>query len=239
MENAAYNEIVTWYDQYIQENPFYSDMLLPSLLECTGDVQGQHVCDLACGQGWFARMLANRGARVTGIDYAEGQLARAREYKEPEGIVYLHDDAQEARSLPDHTFDGCVCILALMDIPDHRAVFHTARRVLKAGGWLVFAIMHPCFEAPEAGWIANEQGKPARVISRYTREGFWKSTSGGVRSRVGAYHRTLSSYTNALIDARFALTRMLEPRAGDRRLKQVPGNQEIPSLLIVRAVAME
>lgn len=33
-----------------------------------GDVTGQEVCDLACGQGRIARWLARRGATVVGAD---------------------------------------------------------------------------------------------------------------------------------------------------------------------------
>src|SRR5205823_5763117 len=140
-----------WYDRYLRENPIYREIVLPGLLALLSDIQGQVVCDLACGQGWIARELARRGAQVTGIDLAEQQIALARQYEEqePSGIVYHLDDAQMGTSLPDAHFDGCVCVLALMDIPDIDAVFRTSRRILKPGGWFVFAITHPCFCAPD------------------------------------------------------------------------------------------
>ncbi len=122
-----------------------------------------------------------------------------------------------------------------MDIPDLQAVFQTARRILKPGGWLVFAITHPCFELPHAQWITTENGQIVRAVRGYFQEGNWKSDGGGVRSRVGAHHRTLSTYLNTLVAANFTLERIVEPMASGERAEQVPGNREVPSLLLIRA----
>lgn len=237
MSDAAYNDIADWYDSYLREKSIYHNVVLPSLLELTGDVQGRTICDLACGQGWFARELAKRGAQVSGIDLAENLLTFARQYEEQEplGILYQQDKAQSAHILPNGIFDGVVCVLALMDIPDLQAVFQTVRRILKPGGWLIFAITHPCFEAPHAKWLTINDGQLGRFVRGYFQEGFWKSERGGVRSRVGAYHRTLSTYLNSLVTANFTLDRMMEPIATDERAEQVPGNLEVPTLLFVRA----
>ncbi|MGH2480497.1 MAG: class I SAM-dependent methyltransferase [Ktedonobacteraceae bacterium] len=215
MSYAAYNDIAEWYDSYLSENAIYQEMLLPSLLDLTGDIQGQIVCDLACGQGWITRELARCGARVTGVDLSDQLLEIARRYEkqEPLGISYQQGDAQHADLLAGRTFDGCVCSYSLVDIPDLTATFATMRRLLKTDGWLVFAITHPCFEAPNAQWVVLDDGKVARAISNYFREGFWKSESGGVRSRVGSQHRVLSTYLNTLLASGFALERVLEPVA--------------------------
>ena len=42
--------------------------ILPHLLALLGDVSGRRVLDAGCGEGYLARILAARGARVTGID---------------------------------------------------------------------------------------------------------------------------------------------------------------------------
>lgn len=174
---------------------------------------------------------------MRGIDLAENLLTLARQYEEqePQGIVYQQDDAQSAHLLPNGTFDGVVCVLALMDIPDLQAVFQTARRILKPGGWLIFAVTHPCFEAPHAQWFTTNDGQIGRFVRGYFQEGNWKSERGGVRSRVGAYHRILSTYLNTLVAANFTLERMIEPMATGERAEQVPGNREVPSLLFMRA----
>src|SRR5579875_2441769 len=152
MNQTNYNEIADWYDRYLSEHPIYLELLLPHLLELVGEVEGERVCDLACGQGWFARELARRGARVTGIDVSGRllEIARRHEQEEPLGIDYRQEDARLAASLAAGSFDGVVCVLALMDMPEIEPVSRTMRRLLKPGGWLVVALTHPCFELPGA-----------------------------------------------------------------------------------------
>lgn len=42
----------------------------PVLLRMLGDVGGQRVLEAGCGNGYFSRMLARRGAHVTGVEPA-------------------------------------------------------------------------------------------------------------------------------------------------------------------------
>lgn len=227
MSQALYDDIAEWYDDYLRENALYQDVVLPTLLKLVGDVQGQRVCDLGCGQGWLTRALARQGAVMTGIDLSEQLLTIARQYEEQEplGIFYRQDDAQHVEMFSESEFDGCMCIWSLADIPDHQKVFQSMWRLLKPGGWLIFALTHPCFEAPDARWIMLDDRR-ARAVHTYASEIFWKSERGGVRTRVGASHRTLSTYLNTLASTSFVFEQMLEP---------VPADREIPSMLFVRA----
>lgn len=121
------------------------------------------------------------------------------------------------------------------------AIFHVKHFLIHCADWryvslwLVFSITHPCFEPPYAQWVTLDDGSVARAVNNYFREGFWRSENGGIRSRVGAQHRMLSTYLNELATAGFALERMLEPLATGEHARQVAGNREVPSLLLVRA----
>ena len=45
-----------------------------------------------------------------------------------------------------------------------------------------------------------------REVRGYFREGFWRSDNpNGVRGQAGAYHRTLSTYVNAIPGAGFTI----------------------------------
>ncbi len=54
------------------------DAILSRLLELLGDVAGRAVLDAGCGEGFLARILAARGARVTGLDLSPKLIAMAR-----------------------------------------------------------------------------------------------------------------------------------------------------------------
>jgi SAM-dependent methyltransferase len=225
MAAASYNDIAEWYDQFLRDRPVYTEVILPNLLALVGEVEGEVICDLACGQGWIARELARRGALVTGLDLAPN-------------LVYVEGNAERAEPLSDGQFSGCVCTLALINISDLRATFASVRRILRPGGWFVFAITHPCFDTPHAQWtpLPDPEHALARTVTGYFDERLWYSAnSDGVRSRVGDYHRMLSTYLNTLLAAGFVLEQVLEPRPSARQAELVPGNREIPTLLLIRA----
>ena len=102
---------------------------------------------LACGQGQDARLLARLGARVTAVDVSAEMLRHARRHEEaaPRGIAYVECDAHELAAFADESFDGVLCHMALMDIPDLDAATRSVARVLGDGGWFVFSIVHPCY----------------------------------------------------------------------------------------------
>lgn len=235
--DAAYDAIAGWYDAQVRAGSLLHDLAIPALFDLAGPLCGLAVCDLACGQGIVARQCARRGARVTGIDLSRRLLAIAArdEQVEPLGIRYCQGDAQTLDGLLDGIFDGVLCNLALMDIPDLAATFAAVRRVLKPGGWFIFAITHPCFETPASAWLHDDGGHISRTVRGYFADGFWRSGNpDGVRGRVGAYHRTLTTYANDLAEAGFSIERLIEPRATQALIDRVPGYAEVPPLLVAR-----
>jgi 2-polyprenyl-3-methyl-5-hydroxy-6-metoxy-1,4-benzoquinol methylase len=178
MSWAAYNDIADWYDEIVRTGPqsLHNDFVIPALLDVAGDVEELRVCDLACGQGVVARELARCGASVVGVDVSEKLLAIARRYEREEslGISYLLDDAQTLAGVENANFDGVVCNMALMDIPDLTACLGSVARILRPAGYFVFSITHPCFLPPDSPrWTRDEDGTISLKVSGYFEEGFW------------------------------------------------------------------
>ncbi len=236
MRTARYDAIAAWYDTTVRSGSLFGDVVLVSLFDLIGDVADCSLCDLACGQGRIARELARRGARVIGVDLSAELIAIARrdERVEALGVTYLVDDAQQLVQVGDTQFDGVVCNLALMDIPDLAAVTHTIWRILRPGGWLVFSITHPCFEAPHAQWLHHAEGA-IRAISQYFQEGEWFSTNKeGVRGQVGAQHRMVSTYLNTFVAAGFNLERVVEPQVTGELAVRMPAYCTVPPFMLMR-----
>jgi ubiquinone/menaquinone biosynthesis C-methylase UbiE len=241
---TVYDQHASFYVDFVDAQLSSSDGMpgtaLARLESLLGDrLQGARVCDLACGEGYLSRHLAAAGAAaVTGIDISAELIAIARQRTADARVTFQVDDAQVLGSLGDRSFDVAVSQLALMDIPDHVAMFRATRRVLRDGGVFAFSILHPCFHAPfrepdDSPYLDGDDGQPtARVIRRYATEGHWSSGGTGVRGRVGAYHRTLSTLVNDLLAAGFGIEALDEP--------VVPGGglwAEVPPVLIVVATA--
>src|SRR5215211_6135392 len=92
------------YDQYAAEYAAYVDWreqdgpeadpfgILSPLLALLGDIHDQTVLDAGCGEGYLSRILAARGARVTGVDLAPRLIELAEKKAAPGEIVYRVGD---------------------------------------------------------------------------------------------------------------------------------------------------
>ena len=226
--SAAYDEVADAYHEWVGIS-----LTDPSLSALLVDVRGQRVCAVGCGQGRDARYLADRGANVVGLDIS-ARLLRVAQQLTPvpsPGPAYLRASAT-AMPLAPASFDGVLCHMALMDIPDLDATISGIARILRPGGWFAFAITHPCFKAPATGEITDHvDGSVRRTVGRYFDEGYWDGPGAHAPTLpVGAYHRTLSSYVNCLAGAGLVIEHMIEP-AG---IPDAPVWHEVPCLLYVR-----
>src|SRR5262249_37320591 len=94
--STDYDAIASQYKQAKRQpwRPFIGSETIAGLV---GDLAGKSVLDLACGEGYYTRMLRQRGAsRVVGVDLSEGMIALARneEARAPLGIDYLVQDGK-------------------------------------------------------------------------------------------------------------------------------------------------
>lgn len=215
---AAYDEVAAAYSRIL--DPDGTGLVDPVLTELVGDVASREVLSLACGQGQDARLLARLGATVTGVDASAEMLRHARRHEaaDPRGIAYAQGDAQELAAFRDRNFDGVVCHMALMDIPDLAATIGSAARVLRDGGWFVFSIVHPCYRGHVE--IVTDYLLDHRYRKRLPRE--WLPAY--------AYHRPLGTYVDQLARTGFRIERVVEVHHADSDAGGVPG------LLYARAV---
>jgi SAM-dependent methyltransferase len=117
------------------------------MLEAHLPSAGLLIADIGCGDGAVARLLAERGGRVVGLDPSPAQIARARAAEAVAGEDYLVGCA-EALPFADATLDAALFFNALHHVPvalQARALAE-ARRAIKAGGRL--CIVEPIAEGP-------------------------------------------------------------------------------------------
>lgn len=95
---------------------------------------GERVCDIGCGYGATARLLASRGAEVTGVTISPAQYAHAQ--SKPSSATVLLGDWLE-NDLPNESFDAGIAVESSEHMPDIDRFFAQANRVLRSGGRLV------------------------------------------------------------------------------------------------------
>lgn len=138
----------------------------PVLLRLLGEVRDRRVLDAGCGNGYFSRMLAKRGARVVGVEPTDAMSAFARE-KEAElgqGVRYVQADLAR---LPDlgGPFDAVVCSMVLMAIPESKPAMRACVEALGPGGLFVFAVVHPAFERLRDSWQQHGEWHRACAVT--------------------------------------------------------------------------
>ena len=203
------------------------------LLALAEPIAGRRCLDLACGHGLIARELARRGASsVVGVDLSESLLRRARglESAAPHGIDFFVADATDPDLLPERQFDVVTCNFGLSDIDDIPGLFTNVARLLDVGGCFVFSILHPCF--PGVDGVS-----PSWPSGGYHDERWWRADGelSTLRQQVGANHRTLSTYFNALVASGLVVTRVLEPVSAEPPGYAQSMIGDVPLYLVVRA----
>ncbi|WP_417725287.1 class I SAM-dependent methyltransferase [Salipiger sp.] len=96
-----------------------------------GPAEGRRLLDLASGTGEIARLTRGLGFHVTGLDWSERMLDRARS-KLPD-VTFLQADA-ERTMLPDACMDVIVTRHLVWTLVDPQAAFAEWHRVLVPGG---------------------------------------------------------------------------------------------------------
>ena len=128
---------------------YRDDLNTPAFFEMLPDVDGLSGLDVGCGEGHNTRLLAQRGAHVTGIDISSNFVrnARAAETEQPLGIDYELASAVDLQ-FEEARFDFATAFMSLMDIPETELVLAEVFRVLRPGGFFQFSMTHPCFDTP-------------------------------------------------------------------------------------------
>src|SRR5215471_524811 len=128
-EYAAY--VATREQDDLEGDPFG---ILTPLLAQLGDVTGQDVLDAGCGEGYLSRILAARGARVTGVDLSPRLVMLAGQKASAGPIDYRVGDL----SVPPPDLEG-----RFDAVEDHRGFAETLAQSLKPGGLAVLGFNNP------------------------------------------------------------------------------------------------
>lgn len=202
------------------------------MLNALGDVSGQNVIDLGCGEGRFSRMLTTRGASVTGVDLCQPLIEYAKQHR-ASNEVYLVGDMENLVAVPTEKFDLAVSYVTLVDVPNMPSAVQEAFRVLHPGGRFIVCNLHPMISA-SPGWVKQGNRKLHYPVDCYFEESERKlSLREG--QPITNFHRTLSTHVSTFLNAGFAIEDIREPTPTSdqaRRYPYVSDNLRVPEFII-------
>ncbi len=237
--------MATWYDKHLtSKDTYHEKVILPNLLRLVEPGKNETILDLACGQGYFTRAFAAKGAKLIGLDISKELIALAEQ--ESTGITYHVGSAEKLDMLPDASVDKVVIVLAIQNIAHVARVFNEAERVLKQGGVFHIVMNHPAFRIPkQSSWEYDEQKKvQVRRIDQYISESATAiDMHPGMKDspQTISFHRPLQYYFKAFMKAGFVVDRLeewishKESDSGPRAQAENKARKEIPLFLYLRA----
>lgn len=97
---------------------------------------GMKILDVATGTAPLARILADTGATVVGLDFSQGMLAAGAKQAEERGLEPLMLVNGDGNRLPfaDNTFDALTIAFGLRNFPNPRGGLSEFNRVVRPGG---------------------------------------------------------------------------------------------------------
>jgi 2-polyprenyl-6-hydroxyphenyl methylase/3-demethylubiquinone-9 3-methyltransferase len=145
-ELAKFGELAhRWWDPHSEFRPLHEiNPLRLEWIAALAPLAGRDVLDVGCGGGILAEAMAQRGARVTGIDLGEKALKVAQlhlmESRLP--VRYELASAEDYATRHPGEFDVVTCMELLEHVPDPASTVAACARLLKAGGRAFFSTIN-------------------------------------------------------------------------------------------------
>jgi len=141
-----YNQLFNTY-HFTKTNPVKQFSEEYTFLKVLGSVTNKRVLDMACGDGYYTRMIKKHGAaHVVGIDISEKMIHEAQVYENqtPQGIEYHVSDVCQERQFGE--FD-CVISIYLFPYANSKQMLSqmckSMAKNLKQGGRMVAVLLNP------------------------------------------------------------------------------------------------
>jgi 2-polyprenyl-3-methyl-5-hydroxy-6-metoxy-1,4-benzoquinol methylase len=252
----AWNRNARFWNNYMGEgNDFVRDLIWSPTERLLQLQAGEQVLDVACGNGLYARRLADLGGRVLAFDFSVNLVDLARKGSAESGnpIDYQVMDATNEEALLTlgiNQFDAAVCNMALFDMAKIDPLMRALVKLLKKDGRFVFSVLHPCFNNPNAAHMAEMVDVGGNIITTYGMKvtGYMTPTVSKAVAIEGqpeaqlVFHRPLQDLFAAGFRAGFVMD-ALEERAfpadhepGRNPLSWSGKYSEIPPVLVARMI---
>ena len=134
-----------WWDKTSEFKPLHDiNPLRLNYIDKAISLNGKTVLDVGCGGGILSESMADKGAKVTGIDLGEKALkvAQLHSLESGVGVDYKLVSVEELAEKSPASFDVVTCLEMLEHVPDPASVVAACARLVKPGGHVFFSTIN-------------------------------------------------------------------------------------------------
>lgn len=173
-------------------------------LELLGDLQGKSVLHLQCHFGEDSLCLARMGANVTGVDFSEIAIEKAKELNHRLNLnaQFICSDIYELPNVLNQKFDVVFTSYGVIGwLPDMNRWANVVQHFLKPGGKLVFVEFHPVVWMFDNDFskVTYSYFKDAAIIESET--GTYADKSAPIVTQSISWNHSLSEVLGALLNS--------------------------------------
>lgn len=139
------------------------------IVEYCGIKPGQSVLDFGCGTGRHAINLAGLGARVTGVDYVEAFIGKAKSLarqQQVSGTCFVNADCRDVRL--EQCFDAVLCLYDVVgtyaDPEENTRILINIWHHLKPEGLALLSVMNLTLTRRRAKHLFSIQKEPNKLL---------------------------------------------------------------------------
>ncbi len=241
-KETSWGGVADWYHEHLAgEDTYHVKVILPNLLRLMNIKKGEHVLDLACGDGFFTRAFYEAGAKVIGVDISSELIEIAKKNSSKE-IAFHVSGAHMLSMVKSDTIDTAACILAIQNIAEVKEMLAEIKRILKPGGRFLIVMNHPAYRIPKrSSWEIDPKGKQYRRIDGYMTESKEEIAMhpGKSDDTTVSFHRPLQYYGKLISNADLAIARLEEwishkkSQPGPKAAEEDRMRKEIPLFLMI------
>jgi SAM-dependent methyltransferase len=178
-----------------------------------GDVKGKRILHLQCHFGQDSLSLARMGAQVTGVDFADAAIAKARSLAEELqlDVRFIHCDVYSLKEHLDGDFDIVFTSYGTIGwLPELGKWADVVQHFLKSGGRFVMVDFHPVV------WMFDEKFKSmdfsyfnlSPIVEQ--RRGTYADRNAPISYEIAGWNHSVSDILQSLMDAGLRLTQFRE-----------------------------
>ena len=134
-----------WWDKTSEFKPLHDiNPLRLNYIDKALALKGKTVLDVGCGGGILSESMAERGAKVTGIDLGEKALKVAQLHSLESGVAvdYQFISVEKLAEQQPASFDVVTCLEMLEHVPDPASVVAACAKLVKPGGKVFFSTIN-------------------------------------------------------------------------------------------------